>query len=217
MTLRLLCATANPGKVAELVELLAPVARLLARPPGIGEVDEPGETLEANALIKAHAVADSPLNVDLLPAIADDTGLEVDALGGAPGVHSARYAAAGPAVSDAANRALLLANLAEIGAGANRRARFRTVVAVVWPEGSRSAPQGHRLLAEGVCSGTIAPVERGSGGFGYDSVFIPDRAPVGPEGPMTFAEMGLADKQQISHRGRAIAAVVDALRALGSA
>ena len=203
--LRLLCATANPGKVAELAELLAPVAELLTRPDGIGDIDEVADTLEGNARIKAGVVAESPLNRERVAAIADDTGLEVDALGGAPGVRSARYS---PEGGDAANRARLLAELAALGDGVSRRARFRTVIAVVWPDGVR-AP----LVVEGVCLGRIAESERGRGGFGYDSLFIPDAGPAdGPaDGAMTFAEMSFADKQAISHRSRAIAALIAAL------
>ncbi len=203
--LRLLCASANPGKVAELQELLAPVAELLARPDGIGEIDEAADTLEGNALIKARAIADSPLNREGVAAIADDTGLEVDALDGAPGVRSARYS---PEGTDAANRAHLLAELAALGEGVGRRARFRTVIAVVWPDGTRPP-----VVVEGACAGRIAESERGRGGFGYDSVFIPDAGPdAGPaDGTMTFAEMTFEDKQVISHRSRAIAALVASL------
>jgi XTP/dITP diphosphohydrolase len=156
-------------------------------------------------MIKASAVAESPLNRERVAAIADDTGLEVDALGGAPGVRSARYS---PEGGDAANRARLLAELAALGDGVSRRARFRTVIAVVWPDGVR-AP----LVVEGVCLGRIAESERGRGGLGNDSLFIPDAGPAdGPaDGAMTFAEMSFADKQAISHRSRAIAALIAAL------
>ena len=202
--LQLVCATANPGKVAELAGLLAPVARLLERPDGIGEIDEVAETLEGNALLKATAIADSHHNTTGAAAIADDTGLEVVALGGAPGVRSARYGSdAGAGSDDAANRARLLAELAALGSAADRRARFRTVIAVVWP-----TPLAHEpVLVEGICTGRIAEAEAGDGGFGYDSVFIPDDGPAG----MTFAQLSFAAKQAISHRSRAIAALVEVL------
>lgn len=205
--LQLVCATANPGKVAELAGLLAPVAQLLERPDGIGEVDEVAETLEGNALLKATAIADSHHNTTGAAAIADDTGLEVVALGGAPGVRSARYGSDardhGGGSDDAANRARLLAELAALGSGADRRARFRTVIAVVWPTPLAREP----VLVEGICTGRIAEAEAGDGGFGYDSVFIPDDGSAG----MTFAQMSFAAKQAISHRSRAIAALVEVL------
>ena len=177
-------ATANPNKLIEMQAALAGVAILLQRPAELGEVPEDGDTLEANARIKAVAVADFAG----APALADDTGLEVDALDGAPGVHSARYAGAG--AGDEANVAKLLAALADV-APPRRTARFRTVVAARWPD-------GRELLADGVVEGSIAESPRGSRGFGYDPVFVP--AP----GAFTFAEMSLEAKGAISHRGRAL-------------
>lgn len=204
--LQLVCATANPGKVAELAALLAPVAVLLERPDGIGEIDEVADTLEANALIKATAIADSVHNHTGAAAIADDTGLEVVALDGAPGVRSARYGRdGGGGGDDAANRSRLLAELAGLGPGVDRRARFRTVIAVVWPTQLAREP----VLVEGICAGRIAEAEAGDGGFGYDSVFIPDDEPAG----VTFAQMSFAAKQAISHRSRAIAALVETFAA----
>ena len=177
-------ATANPNKLTEMRAALDGLATLGARPAGLGDVVEDGDTLEANARIKAVAVA----TFAGAPALADDTGLEVDALDGAPGVHSARYA--GPGAGDGANVAKLLAALAGV-APPQRTARFRTVVLARWPD-------GREVLAEGVVDGTIAGSPRGSRGFGYDPVFVPS------PGELTFAEMSLEAKGAVSHRGRAL-------------
>ena len=160
------------------------VATLLERPAALGDVREDGDTLEANARTKAVAVA----GFAGAPALADDTGLEVDALDGAPGVHSARYA--GPGAADEANVAKLLEALAGVAAP-QRTARFRTVVVARWPD-------GRELLADGVVEGFIARSPRGGRGFGYDPVFVPS------PGESTFAEMSLEAKGAISHRGRAL-------------
>jgi XTP/dITP diphosphohydrolase len=155
------------------------------------EVEEPHDTYLRNALEKAHAVAQA-LGV---PAVADDSGLEVDALGGAPGPRSARYA--GRDATDADNRHQLLAALKGIP-GAGRSARFRCVAAVAWPD-------GRELHAEGVCEGVLETKERGSGGFGYDPLFV-------PEGwDRTMAELEPHEKDRISHRGRAFRALRDRL------
>lgn len=181
--MRIHCASANPKKVAELERLMPRRVEFLPRPEGVGEVDEIAPTLMGNATIKAVEVA----NFAEAWAIADDTGLEVDALGGEPGVRSARYA--GENADDAANRAKLLAAMDGVK---DRRARFRTVIALVsW--------QGDIHYVTGECSGTIATAERGSNGFGYDSVFIPDDG----DG-RTFAEMSATEKDALSHRGRAM-------------
>ena len=180
-------ATANPHKLTEMRAALDGIATLLPRPPELGEVHEDGDTLEANARTKAAAVA----SFAGAAALADDTGLEVDALGGAPGVHSARYA--GSPADDRANVAKLLAALAGVPPE-RRTARFRTVVVVRWPDG-REVP------AQGAVEGSIAEAPRGERGFGYDPVFVP--AP----GELTFAEMSLAAKDAISHRGRALRAL----------
>ena len=177
-------ATANPHKLTEMRVALEGVATLLARPAELGEVPEEGDTLESNARTKAAAVA----GYAGAAALADDTGLEVDALDGAPGVHSARYA--GAAGDDAANVAKLLEALAGVAPG-RRSARFRTVVVARWPD-------GREVLAAGTTEGTISTEPRGERGFGYDPVFVP--AP----GERTFAEMSLAAKSAISHRGRAL-------------
>lgn len=188
--LTLVCATANPGKVAELRAILGDRVELLARPAAAGDVVEDAGSLVGNARLKAAAIA----AVAGGPAVADDTGLEVAALGGAPGVDTATFA--GPGATDAANRTALLAALARRD---DRRARFRTVAMVVWPD-------GRELYAEGTCDGEIAPDERGERGFGYDAVFVPTEG----DG-RTFAEMSAADKHALSHRGRAFAALLAAL------
>lgn len=182
-------ATANPGKVAEIRALL-PGVELVARPESLGEVAETGATLWENARLKATAVA----RAAEAPAVADDTGLEVDALGGLPGVHAQRWA--GPGASDADRVGKLLARLA---GATDRRARFRTVALVVFPD-------GEEVGAEGVVEGTIAEVPRGANGFGYDPVFVPDGA-----GGRTFAEMSREEKGAWSHRGRAFRALAEVL------
>ena len=182
--MRIVCASANPHKVAEIARLLPADVTLLPRPASVGDVEETAPTLEGNAVIKAVEIA----NASGTWAIADDTGLEVEALDGAPGVHSARFA--GDAADDAANRALLLDRLRGI---TDRRARFRTVVAVVHPSGEIH-------LLHGECTGRITDVERGTNGFGYDGLFVPDDG----DG-RTFAEMDSAEKDAMSHRGRALA------------
>jgi XTP/dITP diphosphohydrolase len=181
--MRLVCASANPDKVAEIAAILGPTVELVPRPADVPEVVEDADTLEGNARLKARAVAVATGQ----PALADDTGLEVAALGGAPGVYAARYSGAGATYAD--NRAKLLTELA---GGPDRRASFRTVVMVAWPDGSE-------LAAEGVCDGTIAEQERGERGFGYDPVFVPDDG----DG-RTFAEMSDGEKNALSHRARAL-------------
>ena len=240
MTLRLVLATANPHKVEEIRSILEAsglAVDLVARPADVPDVVEDAPDLEGNARLKARAL----VAATGLPAVADDTGLEVDALGGEPGVRSARYA--GPEGDSVANVAKLLAALeavaargvhAEAGpAGAAaadrtsrndrpdravraarndrtvrtdrtaptdrpdwpdrtaRTARFRTVALVAWPDGGEQ-------VAEGIVSGVIAAAPRGETGFGYDPVFVPDDG----DG-RTFAEMTSAEKDAISHRGRA--------------
>ena len=187
------CASANPGKVAEIASLLDGLVELLPRPADVPDVVEDADTLVGNARLKAAALCAATG----LPAISDDTGLEVDALGGDPGVHTARFA--GDDATDADNRAKMLRVLAGVAAS-RRTARFRTVAMVVWPDGSE-------LAVEGVCEGRLAEAEQGARGFGYDRLFMPD----GCDG-RTFAEMSEADKNAISHRGRAFRALVAALR-----
>jgi XTP/dITP diphosphohydrolase len=157
------------------------------------DVEEPHDTYLANAFEKAHAVA-TALGV---PAVADDSGLEVDALGGAPGPRSARYA--GERASDADNRRRLLGALKGIP-GSGRSARFRCVAAVAWPD-------GREVHAEGVCEGVLGGKERGGGGFGYDPLFVPEGR------DRTMAELEPAEKDRISHRGRAFRALHEMLAA----
>ncbi len=192
--LRVVCATANPHKVAEIEAILSAslpgTFELLPRPAEVGPVVEDAGTLEGNARLKARAVA----RASGLPALADDTGLFVAALDGAPGVDSASYA--GADAGDAAHRAKLLR---ELDGAADRRADFVTVAMVVWPDGTE-------VSARGVCPGAIAMGERGEGGFGYDPVFVPDGG-----GGATFAEMGAAGKHRLSHRRRALDALAATL------
>ena len=188
--LELVCASANPDKVAEIERILDGAVTLLPRPADVEDVVEDAATLEGNARLKAIAIAAATG----LPAVADDTGLEVAALGGRPGVFTARYAGAHATYAD--NRARLLAELDGVE---DRRARFRTVAAVVWPD-------GREVLAEGVSDGVIASSERGGRGFGYDPLFVPNDG----DG-RTFAEMDEDAKHALSHRGRAFTALLEEL------
>ncbi len=193
--MRLVMASANPHKAVEIAQVLLeamPNVEVVPRPSDLGDVAEDGSTLAENALIKARFVSGAAGE----PAIADDTGLEVDALGGAPGVHSARYA--GPQADAGANLAKLMAALRDVP-DALRTARFRTVVAVVFTD-------GREVLADGVVEGRIAATAVGDGGFGYDPVFVPDET-----APLTFAQLAAADKNRISHRGRALRALAERL------
>ena len=177
-------ATGNPDKLREIVAILGDGIELLPRPEGLAEPEEDAATLEGNARIKAVCVAEA----SGLPAIADDTGLEVDALDGEPGVRSARFA--GENATYAQNVALLLERLQETPATA-RTARFKTIALARWPDGKE-------VIAEGVVEGSIATTPRGANGFGYDPVFIP------AEGEdRTLAEMTNIEKNAISARGRA--------------
>jgi XTP/dITP diphosphohydrolase len=184
----LLLGTRNPGKVIEIASILADSGwsfSSLAEFPSVGEAEENFVTYTENAIAKVrfYALATG------LCALADDSGLEVAALGGAPGVFSARYA--GEHASDADRRALLLSELDK--RDADRRARFVAVVAIATPEGEVFN------VSEGICEGTIIFAPRGSGGFGYDPLFVPDGY------DQTFAELPDSVKNRISHRGRALA------------
>jgi len=189
--LRLVLATNNPGKAAEIADVLTGV-ELVPRPAGVPEPVEDADTLLANARIKAQALAEATGEA----AVADDTGLEVVALHGAPGVLTARYA--GDDVTYEDNWRKLLRELDGV---ADRRARWRTIALVRWPD-------GREVWAEGTCDGVIAPEARGEQGFGYDPVFVP------AEGDgRTFAELSRAEKNAVSHRGRAFRALGHALAA----
>ena len=195
MSRRFVLATANADKAAEIRQILGDALgeiELLPRPEGVAEVEENADTLEENARLKALALVAATGEA----AVADDTGLEVDALGGAPGVLSARYA--GESATYADNVAKLLTELTGVEAE-RRTARFRTVAVVCFPDGSE-------VVASGAVEGRIGTEARGSDGFGYDPVFLPEGG-----GGRTFAEMSPPDKNAISHRGRAFRALAQAL------
>jgi XTP/dITP diphosphohydrolase len=197
---RFVVASANPDKVAEIAAVLEPLGIVLdPRPASVPDVVEDAATLEGNARLKAVAIA----RATGAAAVADDTGLEVDALGGAPGVRSARFA--GEHATYAENVAHLLAELDRVGADApaRRRARFRTVALVRWPD-------GREVSVSGVVEGRIAGAAQGDGGFGYDPVFVPDEG-----GGRTFAQMTHDEKHAISHRGRAFRHLAEALDEAG--
>lgn len=177
--LRVVCASANPHKVAEIFDLVGGVIELAPRPKDLSDVAETETTLIGNARLKAIAVGRATNH----PALADDTGLEVDALNGQPGVFTARFA--GPGATDEQNRHKLLDALNQ---NSNRLARFRTVILLLWPDGKE-------IICEGVCEGSIAPEQRGDRGFGYDSLFVPAAG----DG-RTFAQMSVEEKHQYSHR-----------------
>jgi XTP/dITP diphosphohydrolase len=193
--LRLVVASANPDKVKEIVAVLSaatPVV-LVPRPEDVPEVAENGATLLDNARLKAEAL----VAATGLAAVADDTGLEVDALGGAPGVYSARYAGDDATYADNVTK-LLGALVALDDGGGLRAARFKTVALAAFPDGSE-------LWTEGVVEGSIAVSGRGENGFGYDPVFVPDPSE-GGDG-RTFAQMTPDEKHALSHRGRAFRAL----------
>lgn len=188
---RLVFATRNPGKVKEISELLDGHFDVIGL-DDIGcheDVPETADTIEGNAIQKAEYVKEH-YGVD---CFADDTGLEVNALGGAPGVYTARYA--GPAKDAGANMDKLIGALA---GQSDRGARFKTVIALTGAQGTQTF--------EGICVGTIAPTRSGADGFGYDPVFVPEG------GTATFAEMDAVTKNRISHRGKAVRAMVAKLK-----
>lgn len=186
-------ASANPKKAAEIADILGDRLALVPRPPEVPEAVEDADTFEGNARLKAVSL----VTATGLAALADDSGLEVDALGGAPGVWSARYA--GEGATDADNVAKLLAALADRPDPADRTARFRCVVVLRHPDGAE-------VVVAGSVEGHIAAGPQGDGGFGYDPVFVPAQG----DG-RTFGQMGADEKHAISHRGRALAALVAAL------
>jgi XTP/dITP diphosphohydrolase len=190
---RFVVASANPDKAAEIAEIIGPAFELLPRPESVPPVDETGDTLEANARLKAVALVEATGEA----AVADDTGLEVDALAGAPGVFTARFAGEGATYAD--NVAKLIRDLAAVPAE-RRTARFRTVALARFPD-------GREVVAEGEVRGTIATEGRGANGFGYDPVFVPDDG----DG-RTFAEMTSDEKHALSHRGRAFRSLAAALQ-----
>ena len=188
---KLILATGNAGKKREIEHLLNELELNITFLPDYGELPEVVEdqpTLEGNAEKKARVIH----NHLELPSLADDTGLEVEALGGRPGVFSARYA--GEACDAQANKALLLEELA---GHSNRKARFRTVLAY--------AVNDEIFRFDGICEGMILEEERGTGGFGYDAIFQPEGS------TLTFAEMSIEAKNRISHRARALRKFADFL------
>jgi XTP/dITP diphosphohydrolase len=196
---RVVLASSNAGKLRELAAVLAPLELELITQDrlGIPAPQETGTTFVDNAQLKArHAAQRSGL-----PALADDSGLEVDALGGRPGVWSARYA--GEGASDAQNLALLMRELAGV-APDQRAARYRCVIVFV-----KHAADPNPLIAHGSWEGDIALDARGTGGFGYDPVFVPQGSLV------TAAELSAAHKNLVSHRGQALRALIAMLRAPG--
>ena len=193
---RVVLATANPDKAREIRDVLGAVglaSGLVPRPDDVPDVDETGATLEDNARLKAAALCDATG----LPAIADDTGLEVDALDGAPGVRSSRYA--GERATYADNVTKLLHELDAVPP-ADRSARFVTVAIMRWPD-------GREVVARGEVRGAITTSRRGDAGFGYDPVFAPDEG----DG-RTFGEMTADEKHALSHRGRAFRVLAESLR-----
>ncbi|GAB4528748.1 MAG: RdgB/HAM1 family non-canonical purine NTP pyrophosphatase [Amphiplicatus sp.] len=189
---RLVIASHNAGKVREINELLTPFGIRAISAPSLA-LPEPAETADSfagNALLKARAAAEA----SGLPALADDSGLEVAALGGAPGIYSARWA--GPAKDFAKAMTRIEAALAEIGAE-DRRARFVCALALAWPDGETA-------VFEGEARGTLVFPPRGDKGFGYDPIFLPDGE------SETFGEMDPARKHAMSHRAQAFAKLVAA-------
>ena len=193
----LVIASNNAGKLREISQILAPLG-IIAVPQsafGVPEADEPYGTFIENALAKARHAAD----IAGLPALADDSGICVDALGGAPGVHSARYG--GEPRSDERNNARLLQALGE---RQDRQAHYYCVIVVV-----RHVQDPRPLIAQGLWRGEILRAPRGAGGFGYDPLFLD------PEAGLTGAELAPARKNLVSHRGKALAQLLEALTQVG--
>ncbi len=191
--MKLIFASNNSHKLDEVRTILSPIEVLGLREVGfLSEIDETGNTLEANSLLKAQTVwnwlTQQGLETTISGVFADDTGLEIVALDGAPGVYSARWA--GEPSNDARNRQKVLAEMTGVS---ERTARFRTVITWIHKDG--------KLQVEGIVNGKIATEESGEGGFGYDSLFIPEGYNT------TFANLSADEKNTISHRGRALQAL----------
>ena len=191
--MKLIFASNNSHKLDEVRTILSPIEVLGLREVGfLSEIDETGNTLEANSLLKAQTVwnwlTQQGLETTISGVFADDTGLEIVALDGAPGVYSARWA--GEPSNDARNRQKVLAEMTGVS---ERTARFRTVITWIHKNG--------KLQVEGIVNGKIATEESGEGGFGYDSLFIPEGYNT------TFANLSADEKNTISHRGRALQAL----------
>ena len=198
--MKLLFATANKNKLREAAEILGDMVQVIS-PSELNinaDVEETGETLQDNSILKARTLYD----LSGLDCFADDTGLEVEVLNGAPGVLTARYAACFPGGAlphdSEANMNRLLEELSEYTTPESRRARFRTVITLIY--------EGRQYCFEGIVSGTIAQGKAGNGGFGYDPIFIPDGF-----GGRTMAEISEDEKNAISHRGRALRAMAEFL------
>ena len=198
--MKLLFATANKNKLREAAEILGDIVQVIS-PSELNinaDVEETGETLQDNSILKARTLYD----LSGLDCFADDTGLEVEVLNGAPGVLTARYAACVPGGAlphdSEANMNRLLEELSEYSTPESRRARFRTVITLIY--------EGRQYCFEGIVSGTIAQGKAGNGGFGYDPIFIPDGF-----GGRTMAEISEDEKNAISHRGRALRAMAEFL------
>ena len=198
--MKLLFATANKNKLREAAEILGDMVQVIS-PSELNinaDVEETGETLQDNSILKARTLYD----LSGLDCFADDTGLEVEVLNGAPGVLTARYAACFPGGAlphdSEANMNRLLEELSEYSTPEIRRARFRTVITLIY--------EGRQYCFEGIVSGTIAQGKAGNGGFGYDPIFIPDGF-----GGRTMAEISEDEKNAISHRGRALRAMAEFL------
>lgn len=198
--MKLLFATANKNKLREAAEILGDMVQVIS-PSELNinaDVEETGETLQDNSILKARTLYD----LSGLDCFADDTGLEVEVLNGAPGVMTARYAACFPGEAlphdSEANMNRLLEELSEYSSPESRRARFRTVITLIY--------EGRQYCFEGIVSGTIAQGKAGNGGFGYDPIFIPDGF-----GGRTMAEISEDEKNAISHRGRALRAMAEFL------
>ena len=191
----MIAATQNKGKLKELRQITEKYGQQLISmaDAGLGdlEIEENGQTFAENSYIKAHTVA----QLTGRPCIADDSGLCVDALDGAPGIHSARYS--GEHGNDQANRTKLLEDMKNVPAE-ERTAHFTCCITLCWPD-------GRTLVAEGICPGRIAFEEQGEGGFGYDKVFIPDGR------GESFAKLGVEVKNEIGHRARALARLEELL------
>ena len=194
--MRVVLASANPDKATEIRAIVGDAVELVPRPAHVPEVVEDGDTLTDNARLKAVALSDATG----LTAIADDTGLEVDALGGAPGVRAARYAGEHASYDDNINKLLDALDAVD---DADRTARFRTVALLRFPD-------GRELVADGVVEGRIARQRQGANGWGYDPIFVP----IEGDG-RSFAEMDADEKHAISHRGRALRALAAQLNARG--
>lgn len=198
--MKLLFATANKNKLREAAEILGDMVQVIS-PSELNinaDVEETGETLQDNSILKARTLYD----LSGLDCFADDTGLEVEVLNGAPGVLTARYAACFPGGAlphdSEANMNRLLEELSKYSAPKSRRARFRTVITLIY--------EGRQYCFEGIVSGAIAQGKAGNGGFGYDPIFIPDGF-----GGRTMAEISEDEKNAISHRGRALRAMAEFL------